>query len=192
MAKHSILALGPRKVAHLLGITFDSAEEDKAGSERKIAEMLEARLAGPLPTDTAEFQDPPEVVGKRDSNIGQYPAGSLGDVLTASETEFATLKEIRRYAKKAMRGKSREVERVAVTIYFAAIANALLFHQARITSYSYGSLEISFNKLIKKSWMPRRLRRLFVDAAGACRDRKQEVASRPRPAQGKKRPATSS
>ena len=177
MTKHSILALGPKKVARLLGISFGSAEEDKADSEQMIAEMLEARLAGPLPGDTAALQGPPEAAGRRRGNIEQYSGVSLGDVLTASETDFATIKEIRRYAKKATRGKSREAEHVAVTIYFAAIANALLFHQARITSYSYCSLEMSFNKLIKKRWMPCRLKRLFVDAAGACRDRSQESAS---------------
>ena len=188
MAKHSILALGPRKVARLLGISFGSAEEDKADSEHMIAEMLEARLAGPLPGDAAALQEPPEAVVKRDSGTGQYSGVSLGDVLTAPETEFATIKQIRQYAKKATRGKSRETEHVAVTIYYAAIANALLFHQARITSYSYSSLEVSFNRLIKKSWMPPRLRHLFVDAAGAC----QEAASRSRPLPGKKRPPTSS
>lgn len=178
MAKNSILGLGPKKLANLLGITFDSEKEHRPDSKETIAQMLEARLASPLLPDTTMVQSLPSQTGQRDEDVGQYSGVPLGDVLTASESDFATIKEIRSYAKNMTRGKGSEAEYVAVTIYFAAIANALLFHQAKITSYSHESLEISFDKLIKKSWMPQRLRRLFVDAAAACRNKGQETRSR--------------
>ena len=178
MANNWILGLGPKKLARLLGITFDSGKEGKHDSEQTIAQMLDARLACPLLPDTSALQDVPLMTDQKGDDAERYSGVSLGDVLTASKTDFATIKEIRRCAKKMTRGKGPEAEHVAVTIYFAAIANALLFHQAKITSYSYGSLEISFNKLIEKRWMPRRLRRLFVDGARVCRNRSQEIEPR--------------
>jgi hypothetical protein len=178
MAKNSILGLGPKKLANLLGITFDSEKEDKPDSKETIAQMLEARLASPLLPDTTMLQSVRSETSQRDEDVELYSGVPLGDVLTASNSDFAIVKEIRRYAKRMTRGKDSQAEHVAVTIYFAAIANALLFHQAKITSYSYESLEISFNKLIKKSWMPQGLRQLFVDAAEACRNKTQERGAR--------------
>ena len=179
MGKNLIFGLGPKKLANLLGITLDSDKEDRPDSNKEtIAQMLEARLANPLLADTTVLQDVPLMTGRRKDDVGQYSGVPLGNVLTASESDFATIKEIRRYAKKMTRAKGSEAEHVAVTIYFAAIANALLFHEAKITSYSYESLEISFNKLIEKSWMPRRLRELFVEAAEVCRNKSQKTESR--------------
>jgi len=178
MAKNSILGLGPKKLAGLLGITFDSEKEDRPDSKETIAKMLEARLASPLLPDTTMVESVPSEADQKDEDIGQYSGVPLGDVLTASNSNFTTVKEIRRYTKKMTRGKGSEAKHVAVTIYFAAIANALLFHQAKITSYSYESLEISFKKLIKKSWMPQRLRQLFVEAAEVCRNKSQETEAR--------------
>ncbi len=177
MAKYSILGLAPKKLAHLLGITFDSGKERESDSKQNIEQMLADRLASPLSPDIAMLSDVSVESGRKDDDVEQHSATPLGDVLTARETDLGTIMKIRRYAKKMTAGKGPEAEHVAVTIYFAAIANALLFHDAKITSYSYKALEISFNKLIKKRWMPRRLRRLFVDAAGACRNKTLQTNS---------------
>lgn len=178
MAKNSIIDLGPKKVARLLGITFDSDKDRQGDSKQGIEEMLEACLAGPVLPEITGLEDVRPIAGRSSGNLQKYPGVSLGDILTASDADFATIKEIRQYAKKMTGGKGPEAERVAVTIYFAAIANALLFHDAKITSYSYASLESSFNKLIKKEFMPERLRRLFVDSAEVCRNKDEKIRSR--------------
>jgi hypothetical protein len=85
------------------------------------------------------------------------------------------VKGLRRNAKEKAARTDDEAEHAAMTtIYFAAIANWLVFHGRRITSYSYESLEPSFGELRGKPWMPTELAGLFERAQQACRNKLQE------------------
>lgn len=177
MAKNSILGLEPKKLANLLGITFDSDQKSESDSNEATAQILEDRLAGPFMADTQILQSAPSDSSQKDDGDCRYSGVPLGDVLTASTSDFATIRDIKRRAKKMTKGEESPSEHIAVTIYFAAIANALLHHKAKITSYSYESLQVSFNKLMNKSWMTQGLRQLFTDAVEVCRNKTQEQES---------------
>jgi len=57
----------------------------------------------------------------------------------------------------------------ADAIYFGAIASALLFHDTKITSYSYPSLAESFKTMTEKRWMAPELARHFSKARNLCK-----------------------
>ncbi len=169
MKRSTTLGLDPKKVALLLGIGSD-ADVDSAGvgSAQVVAQLLDAYLATPAGTDTSTESDLalPAREGPR-----QGPA-SLREVLTDSQAPLETLRLIRQQAKKeASVGCSGAKQVTATTVYFAAIAGALVFHGRKLTTHSSESLAESFDDLAKKQWMPRDLSDLFLRACGICQER---------------------
>ena len=174
MRKDSTLGLSPGKLARLLGITLDS----ESGDERKdfvrsASDLIQAHLAGTLPFETAVTDELPAIIGRLRDDLIAHGGKTLGDVLTDPKSDLDTIRSIRRYAKRmASRKSSKARHAVAIAIYFAAIANALTFHDVKITTHSYGSLRASFGNLAKKPWMPAELVRLFTKACKLCRKSK--------------------
>jgi len=167
MNKESTSGLNPVKLARLFGITLHSeGSKDRENSIENMAELIQAHLAGALPLDTAIIDELPVLIGRLQRDLSHHAGRTLGDVLTDSESDLEIIKKVRRYAKR-MAARNRHA--VAITIYFAAIANALVFHQVKITTHSYESLETSFGNLVNKPWMPARLVRVFAKARKVCR-----------------------
>jgi hypothetical protein len=121
------------------------------------ADLLRDRLADPPPLADAVVDSPPE--GK-----------SLGDVLLDSNTELGVLEAIKNYTKAlSKRWEEGPEHAVAVSIYYAAIAAALLHHGRKITAISYAKLVCSIDMLIEAKWMDLRLAKLLADARDLCR-----------------------
>jgi len=171
MNKESTSGLSPVKLARLFGITLHSeGSKDRENSIENMAELIQAHLAGALPLDTAIIDELPVLIGRLQRDLSHHAGRTLGDVLTDSESDLEIIKKVRRYAKRmAARKSPSDRHAVAITIYFAAIANALVFHQVKITTHSYESLETSFGNLVNKPWMPARLVRVFAKARKVCR-----------------------
>lgn len=174
MANTSTLGFSPERLARLLGITFDLAGGEARKNEADtIAQLLEMRLSGSLPLDTRVIDELPVIIGKLRDSLLPHGGKSLGDVLNDPESDLDMIKKVRRYAKKMASQKKTDVEHaVDVAVYFAAIANALVFHDVKITTHSYQSLETSLEKLIDKPWMSSDLTRLFAKARKVCKDRR--------------------
>jgi hypothetical protein len=170
MNKESTSGLNPGKLARLFGITLRSeGSKDGENSIENMAELIQAHLAGALPLDTAVIDELPILIGRLQRDLSHHAGRTLGDVLTDSESDLEIIKKVRRYAKRMAARKSPSTRHaVAITIYFAAIANALAFHQVKITTHSYESLETSFDNLVNKPWMPAKLIRVFTKARKAC------------------------
>jgi len=171
MSKDSTLGLNPESMARLLGIAlYSDSGEGKDDSAHTTAQLLKARLAGTLPLDTTVVEELPAILGQLRKDLMPLGGRTLGEVVTDSKSDLGAIKKIRRYAKKMASRKRTEADRaVAVAIYYAAIANALVFHDAKVTTHSYESLEASFAKLINKPWMAAELTRLFANALKLCR-----------------------
>ncbi|UCG59807.1 MAG: hypothetical protein JSU70_09855 [Phycisphaerales bacterium] len=170
MKTDSILGLDPKRIARLFGITFDSDNQENGNSDEVTAEYLQACLAATVTTDTQVMGGWPGIIRRLRGDNGHDPEQTLGDVLTRPGSKLSTIRKIRRYAKQRASRESSEAERsVAITIYFTAIANALLFHGVKITTHPYESLETSFGMLIAKRWMPAELSELFEKARRACK-----------------------
>jgi hypothetical protein len=169
MKRDTTMGLDPDKVSRLLGIARDSdVNTDGAGSAEDVAQLLDAYLAAPAHTDEAVDL---KLVASGGEASGGGPV-SVGEVLTSSRSPLETLRSIRQRAKRESSSESSEAEQAtATTLYFAAIANALVFHSTRLTTHSGESLGRSFDDLRRKPWMPKNLVDLFSRARDICRDR---------------------
>ena len=170
MSRDSTSGLKPERLARLLGIALDAdSEGSKNISARTTAELLNAHLNGQLPLDTTAVEALPVILGRLQKDLVLQEGKTLGEVLMDPESELNAIKRIREHGKKMAARKGKGAERaVAVAIYYAAIANALLFHKAKITTHSYELLEASFAKLREKPWMCSELAELFAKACKVC------------------------
>ena len=157
--------LDPEKLTRLLGITFDYVSNDAKNTAIDTdAQTLEALLVGTLALDTTVLYALPTVIGQLDKDILPGGGTTLGEVLTNPKSDLDMIKKIKRYAKRVSSRKDSEAEHtVAVVIYYAAIAHALLFHKAKITTHPYKTLRAHFERLSAKPWMSKELSRLFTE-----------------------------
>jgi len=163
--------VSPERLAELLGMTLNgTVGEGPETPGNGDSELLEAELVGILALDTTVLDSLPTVVGQLDRDVFAGGGGSLGSVLTDPETGLAIIRKIKLYAKKAgTDNDSGDRHTVAVAVYYAAIAAALVFHKVKITKHSDQTLKTEFKVLSEKAWMSNDLATLFTKAAEAVR-----------------------
>ena len=172
MSKDTTLGISPQKLARLLDITLDSESNEKTtNSVNSASQLIQAHLSGTLPFDDTLIDELPAIIGLLRKKFMPHEGRSIGNMLMDAKSDLEAIKEIRRYAKRLTSRKYSEARHaVAIAIYFAAIASALIFHNVKITTHSYESLKTSFENLAEKSWMPTDLVGLFRKAHRACQD----------------------
>ena len=155
--------LSPDQLADLLGIAFDAPSNESNDAVKDThAQLIEAHLVGALALDTSVLDNLPTVIAQLDTDIFGGGGETLGKVLADPMSDMEIIKKIKRYAKGINSQENSEGERtVAIVLYYAAIANALLFHKTKITAHSHETLKAEFNKLSAKPWMSKELAHLF-------------------------------
>ncbi len=159
----------PERLARLLGLGMETSSDGETDPETSKAELLRLRLVGTLPLETVVIDAIPAIAGRLCEALLPLRGKALGEAILDQTTELDMLKKVKDYSKKlASRDDSEAEHTVSVTIYFAAIASALLFHDCRITSYTYPSLAEAFGSLIDKPWLTPELARHFAKARKLC------------------------
>ena len=163
--------LGPDKLHHLLRICSeaDSAGE-RIGSDQRKAELLQDFLAEGLPVE-APKRNLSEQLTTLCKISGIASEESVRDLLTNPKTDVRLLRMIRDYFKKKSKCADAETEQVATTIYYAAIAYALVVHKLKITRFSFRDLHNSFSLLANTEWISPVLSDLFEKACDYCQSR---------------------
>ncbi|MBN1506408.1 MAG: hypothetical protein JW955_06160 [Sedimentisphaerales bacterium] len=164
--------LRPEKLARLWDIGSDVHIEaaDSAGAgEERYAELLHDWLARQLPPDPVQTQDLvsllPEALGQICQEVRPFSGDSIGFLLTHADTDVQVLRRIKDYAKELGAPPAGEVEReVALAVYFAAIAAALVSHETRISQHGDARLRSAFEALSERNAVPSELRSLFRKA----------------------------
>ena len=171
MARDPTSEFTSRQLAKLLGVALDREPlRSKEDADGAIASALEGRLAGTLPLDTAVVHALPVILGRLCNELIPLQGRRLGEVLLDPQTDLPAIRTIKDYAKKLAARADSEVDyAVGLTLYYAAIASAWLFHRERITKHSLESLAESLEMLIDKRWLPLELGRHLSIAAKACR-----------------------
>jgi hypothetical protein len=101
-------------------------------------------------------------------------ARPLLKVLLSPESDTHLLETLKERGKTLSAGSVSSYERAtATTIYYAAIASALLHHGRKISRHSYDTLARSFFQLSAKRWMPSELKSLFDRAIETCGNRRE-------------------
>jgi len=169
MEKDTTAGLTSEQLARLLGVSCDpelGAEHDHLSET--AGQVLDAYLAGASNVATAGFSQLPVGSGSRGGNR----TSSLGEMLIDPMASEDTIAAIRQYAKRMAAQRASEAERAAATaLYFAAIANGLVFHDRKLTTLSYDALQVSLGELLDKAWLSRQLVPLLEKARAICRAR---------------------
>jgi len=177
-AKKSTFGLTPAQLGRLLAVsawTADSADtvmEDEANA-RLLQEYLNRRLA-----------DEPSLVEEWRSGTNLPAAGiqpllnrSFKETLLDPHCDLAVLKIVKDHSKRlSARVASGSQALIAATVYYGAVASAMVYHDQRISRYTYENLGARFLALTQRSWVDRELRELFTLAAAACRQTRTDRA----------------
>ncbi|UCD52918.1 MAG: hypothetical protein JSW27_09810 [Phycisphaerales bacterium] len=100
----------------------------------------------------------------------------LGEILLQPHSDMNLLEAIKDASKTLSVTLDSQTETaLARTVYFAAIAAALVHHDVKITQNSYDVLAESVATLKDKPWMAAELAELFAQAQEICRRRSNET-----------------
>ena len=174
MKEETTYGMNPERIARLLAIGLETADaEDDLSDSRTTAEVLREMLESKLPLDPTIPDSLPAVLDRPCDDLLPPPSQTLQDLLLDSQTGLTVVKALKDYSKELTRRRREEATRAAATvIYYASIANALVFHDKRITQHSYGKLQKAYEDLEQKKWIPSDLKRLLKKAKAACQQRK--------------------
>jgi len=158
---------------NLLKLALESNQNKKTqDTEKDRAELLLDTLASKLPVNPALLESLPAVLRSLSEELQSVSGLPLGKLLQNSKTKTTLLRRIKDFGKELGTSANDEIERdVALAIYFAAIAGALVFHNVKISEYSYKQLEQSFETLSKHDWIPPNLAGLYRKACKYCRQK---------------------
>lgn len=161
------------KLVRLLNIGTDISETDNNIDQKgKKTVLLQDWLAAKLPLDAVFLETLPAILKRFCKQLRPHAGESFGNLLKDPKTDMLVIKKIKDYSKKiALSAKSEAEHDAAIAIYFAAIANALFFHEQKITTFSYKSLDESFSKLINETWITKDIAELFSKACKVCRQK---------------------
>jgi len=168
----SAFGLSHEKLARLWEVGEDTpADQGGPTEEQKKAELLRDRLAEPLPLDLTATRTLPEDLSFVLEQFRPLAGCSVGDLLFDPDTDPSVVWQIKDRYKERAESCSSELEREAATvIYYAAIANALLFHEEsllrndKITTFSHKELNEHFSRLLNIRWLTPDLVGLFKRA----------------------------
>ncbi len=177
MERESTYGLSLNQMAGLFAIS--SEDPDPAGAEaadEALAALLRDQLTctesnGSLLLDTLVM-----MMDRVSDGPTSLAGRSLGEVLLNPESELGLLGAIKNCSKTlSCTLDSRTETALARTLYFAALAGALVHHNAKITQLAYPTLAESLALLIEKQWMAPELVALFSQARRICLDRSDDA-----------------
>ena len=168
------LKLNVEQNTRLLRLGLDSTHKTAdQTTEGDRTDLLLDVLASKLPTDPALIETLPTVLRSLSEELQSISGRPLGHLLQSSETKIALIRRIKDFAKDLGAAAKDDIERdVALAVYFAAIANALVYHNVKISQYTYTELEHSFETLSEYDWTPPNLGKLLKKAQKYCSKKK--------------------
>lgn len=174
MKDDTTYGLSPEQLARLMALGLEGADAQKRlAASRKSAQAFQEMLTTRLPLDPANPDSLPAVLNRSCDEFLSAADRTMGDLLLNPETDLAIIRSLKDYEKELVRRGGREAKQaVATTVYYAAIASALVFHQNKITQHSYQKLHEAYVELGRKPWVSSRLRELFRRARAVCEQQK--------------------
>ena len=132
-------------------------------------DLLLETLGSKMPVDPALLESLLAVLRSLSEELQSISGSPLGDLLLDTGTKIGLVRRVKDLARGLGASAKNEVEHyVALAIYFAAIATALVHHNVKISQYAYDKLAQSFETLSRHDWMTSALRELFDEARRYC------------------------
>jgi len=166
----STFGLNRKELAKLWRMGEDAPSERGGIDEEQMkAELLQDQLAGSLPLEAGMRYLLPDILTAVCKKLRPFIGCSFRALLLDPETDPLVLRAIKDLHKRqAESGPSELEQEVATTIYYAAIASALVHHDIRITKFSYKYLGETFAELRESKWLLSEIENLFDKARRLC------------------------
>ena len=176
MDNKTTFGLKLEQLAELFLISAGNANSEEVIFDDKIiSDLLSEQLTSVLPKDSYLLNSLFMMMGRLGCDMRALVGKSLGEVLLNPGSNIGLLQAIKDYSKRLSYGFVSETETtVASSIYYATLASSLIYHDKKITQYSYKNLDQSFTVLAKKKWMPPELVSLFSRARKICKDKEND------------------
>lgn len=166
------LELNFEQTTQLLKLGLQTERGESKATKRNRSDLLLDTLASKLPVKSALLESLPDVLKSLSEELESISGLPLSRLLLDSQTKIPCLKNIKDYAKQSGAAACDDIERdVTLAIYYASIANALIYHDQKITNLSYQNLQKSYSHLSQKNWIPGNLVSLFIKASEYCQDK---------------------
>jgi hypothetical protein len=171
--KSTTFGLTPEKVSNLLKVCAESSKKDvNMETKQKRTELLQDRLSETLLTGS--LKDSP--LSKELTHLcyisGIAAGESIRNLLVDPGTDIELIKKIKEYGKSLSQSTKVDVEHdISNAIYYAAIAHALIYHDLKITKFTYEEIAKSLSIFSKTDWVSTDLLELFVKAVKYCQDK---------------------
>jgi len=142
---------------------------EEPSSQLTEKQALHEMLGIQLTLDGSGPDLPPAVIGRPCEELRPYVGRAVGEMVLDAEAGVEVNKTLKDYARAlARRSGAAPLEAAAKALYYAAIANALVFRGHKITQHSYEDLETAFETLETRPWMSPELAQLFEGARLVC------------------------
>ena len=172
--KKSTYGLSLDQLADLLAVGIDEPGfVDKISDDTAIAAALHNWLVRSLPQDASLLDSLLVIMGRLGCGMNALVGKSVGKILLDPQTDIGILQAIKTYGKKLSYTVDSPAENaIAITLYYAALANALVHHDEKISQQTYDTLGQAFDVLIEKKWMTPELTEMFSQARRICQEKR--------------------
>jgi len=171
--KSTTFGLTTEKLSNLLKVCAESSNKDvDMETENKKTELLQDRLSETLLSGS--LKDSP--LSKELTHLCHISGIAAGEtirqLLANPTTDMQLINKIKEHGKILSQNAKTEAEHdTANALYYAAIAHALVYHNSKITKFSYVELEKSLSMFIGKEWISKDLSELLKKAVKYCQDK---------------------
>ena len=168
--KATAFGLAPEKISNLLRVCAESSKKDlDMKTENNKTELLQDRLSETLLSGALK-DSPLSKELTHLCHISGIAAGeSIRKLLINPTTDIQLINKIKEHGKILSQKAQVDIEHdTANAIYYAAIAHTLIYHNLKITKFSYEDLEKSFAVFTQKQWVSKDLLQLFEKAVKYC------------------------
>jgi len=153
----------------LVKLIFEKDSGNPTGSTDQNSELFEEKMAAILPREFFGPNNIPDHLSVLCDISGISKTETLKSVIKNEKVELGLLVKMKDYFKDLSGKSTDEMEhQIYISIYYAVIASALLYHHERISSYSYEELAASFARLLKVDWLPEYILKLYRQAQTYC------------------------
>ena len=172
----TLFGRSPEKLAHLISSCAGIHLPEEKNKEQQKAELLRDMLEDVLPLDPEAAESLPIILKRMYQELRPLAGDSLAQLLQTPDTDINAIEKIKDYGKNTSNFAESEVEhQTAITVYYTAIASALVFHKKKITQYTYTQLEESFSTLVNQKWITSEITQLFAQAQDICKQKVEKA-----------------
>jgi hypothetical protein len=159
----------PSQLAALLHLAdADAADQCKATDDEKRA-ALAFLLARPVHAESG-LDAIADVLGRKCPAIEPLEGAEIGAALLGPAASADARRVLKDYARALAAESTGPAERIAArSVYYLAIAGALVHCEAKITNHSHRKLAIALAALCAKPWIEGPTEKLLAAAGDLCR-----------------------